>query len=192
MAMMKPNDLRLLVVREAGASLPKLDDLEVTSCASAAEGEFSKPARERLHENVTVVAQFSDESPVNFAERVRSRLQREGERAVAYRGVVLAMSMEANRETAVLRGRLVQELARALASNPEGTLLLQAPRTADAAQRAQLFDLVESTARSFPRLRVKLSFESVPLLPPRKIMGKITGLRLSVSGAGAQRVSPGG
>ncbi|MGC4068147.1 MAG: hypothetical protein QM784_26565 [Polyangiaceae bacterium] len=180
MATMKPNDVRLLVVREAGASLPKLDELGGATCDKSLEAGFPKSPREHLHENVTVVAQFSDESPVSFAERVRSRLHREGESAVTYRGIVLAMNLGANRETAMLRGRLVQELARVLASNPDGTLLLQAPRSADAVQRAQLFDLVEATARSFPRLRVNLSFESVPLLPPRKVMGQITGLRLSV------------
>ena len=148
MATLKSQNDRLLVVHEANAPLPKLD-----------ESSFGIVTTEGgLHRNVTVVSQFHDESLTDYSERVMTRVTRDLRQDVAYRGVVIAMGEHGSEVGADEWRRLVHSLAAMLALRPNGALLLCAPMAADPLLRLRLLELAGSVARGAPNLDVRVVF----------------------------------
>lgn len=147
--MMSPNQ-DLLVVREQHASLPNL----------MKQGRYSPS-------NLRVVAQLEGESHEDFVQRVLTKTVNNPRSPKPFRAAIVSLQSAGRHDWRESRKKLLIEIATALAQRSDAELILLAPANVGAAERIELFELLEATLHSVPSQNVRLAFGSEERKPRR-------------------------
>jgi hypothetical protein len=149
--MMSPSE-DLLVIREQRASLPDL----------MKQGRFSPS-------NLRVVAQLEGESHSEFVQRVLDRTVNNTRAPKPFRAAIVSLQSAGRCDWTESRKKLLIGIATALAQRSDAELILLAPANVGAAERMELFELLEATLHSVPSQNVRLAFGSEERRPRRGV-----------------------
>jgi hypothetical protein len=137
-----------LVIREQRATLSALGPLERVGA-----------------EQVAVLAQMEGETYQSFAARVLSRVTRDRQQGQGLRGASISIELGSSPAVIAARSQLVRRLAEQLARRPNSELVISAPSQIGPSERLGLFELVDSTLRAVPMLKVRLTFSDAAKKP---------------------------